>query len=118
MDSNITLLKQTSQLIGLHTIIRNKDCTRKDFIFYSDRLIRLVIEEALTLTPVIEKTIITPTGEFYHGVEFQKKICGVSIIRAGESFEPALRDVCQSIKIGKILIQRQHDTAEPIMYYH
>ena len=32
---------------GLHTIIRDKDTKREDFIFYSDRLIRLLIEEGL-----------------------------------------------------------------------
>ena len=34
-----------TQIRGLHTVIRNKDTTREDFIFYSDRLIRLLIEE-------------------------------------------------------------------------
>ena len=32
---------------GLHTIIRNKDTNRADFVFYSDRLIRLLIEEGI-----------------------------------------------------------------------
>lgn len=33
-DDHLFLLKQTPQVIGLHTIIRDKDCTREDFIFY------------------------------------------------------------------------------------
>ena len=116
--SNLILLKQSNQVIGLHTLIRNKDITRKDFIFYSDRLIRLVIEEALNLAPVVTKMIITPTGDTYEGVTFNQKMCGVSIVRAGESMEAGLRDVCKTVRIGKILIQRDEETAEPKMFYH
>lgn len=44
------------------------------------------------------------------GVEFCRGICGVSIIRSGESMEAALRECCQGIKIGKILVHR-HESA-------
>ncbi len=40
------------------------------------------------------------------GVDFAKKLCGVSIIRSGESMENALRACCKGIKIGKILVHR------------
>lgn len=45
-------------------------------------------------------------GSTYEGVGFQGKICGVSILRAGEAMEAGLREVCRSVRIGKILIQR------------
>ena len=48
----------------------------------------------------------TPTGRQYVGVDFAKKLCGVSIIRSGESMENALRACCKGIKIGKILVHR------------
>ena len=41
------------------------------------------------------------------------KVCGVSIMRAGESMEIALREVCKDIRIGKILIQSDPVTSEP-----
>ena len=44
-------------------------------------------------------------------VSFQ--LCGVSILRAGETMEPALESVCKDIRIGKILIQTNEDTSEP-----
>lgn len=50
------------------------------------------------------------------GAEFAANLCGVSIIRAGESMEAGLRQVCQNIRIGKILIQRDEETAEPKVY--
>ena len=45
-------------------------------------------------------------GAAYEGVGFEGKICGVSILRAGEAMEAGLREVCRSVRIGKILIQR------------
>jgi len=47
------------------------------------------------------------------GVSFGSHICGVSIVRAGEAMEASLRSVCKSVRIGKILIQRDEATALP-----
>lgn len=114
---NLIHMRQTPQLMGLHTIIRNKDTSREDFIFYSNRLNRLLIEEALNHLPYVSTWVTTPTGEKFHGLNFGSKICGVSIVRAGESMEVGLREVCQSVRIGKILIQRNEETAEPELLY-
>lgn len=46
-----------------------------------------------------------------------RKICGVSILRAGETMEQAVCDVCKDIRIGKILIQTNQITGEPELYY-
>ena len=41
------------------------------------------------------------------------QLCGVSILRAGETMEPALESVVKDIRIGKILIQTNEYTSEP-----
>lgn len=41
------------------------------------------------------------------------QITGVSVLRAGETMEPALRAVCKDVRIGKILIQTNLDSGEP-----
>lgn len=66
---------------------------------------------------MIEHDITTPVGRIYNGLMFQGKICGVSIMRAGEAMEQGLRDCCRSVRIGKILIQRDEDTAQPKLFY-
>ncbi|KAL9613744.1 MAG: hypothetical protein Q9167_001758 [Letrouitia subvulpina] len=99
------------------TIIRDRETARADFIFYSNRIIRLLVEEGLNHLPVVERTITTPVGNSYAGVKFQGKICGVSIMRAGEAMEQGLRDCCRSVRIGKILIQRDDDTSTPKLFY-
>jgi uracil phosphoribosyltransferase len=99
---SVFTLRRTAQLEALYTIIRDKDTSRGDFIFYSDRIIRLLVEEGLNHLPVVPKVVETPTvcttqrsfdvkthtnslqGAEYEGVGFEGKICGVSILRAGE----------------------------------
>ncbi|KAJ2611829.1 Uracil phosphoribosyltransferase, synthesizes UMP from uracil [Coemansia sp. RSA 1365] len=115
--SRLHLLPQTHQLKGLMTIIRDANTERGDFVFYSDRVIRLLVEEGLNYLPVVDKEVITPTGLPFQGVAFEGRICGVSIMRAGESMEQGLREVCTSVRIGKVLIQRDERTALPKLYY-
>uniref|UniRef100_A0A8C4VVN1 Uridine-cytidine kinase n=1 Tax=Gopherus evgoodei TaxID=1825980 RepID=A0A8C4VVN1_9SAUR len=97
LPKSLSVLESTPQVRGMHTIIRNKDTTRDEFIFYSKRLMRLLIEHALSFLPL--------------------KITGVSILRAGETMEQALTAVCKDIRLGKILIQTNHDTGEPELHY-
>lgn len=112
---NLSLVPQTHQISILHTHIRNKDTCRHDFVYYADRLIRLIMEEGLAQLPVVPHDVMTPTGVVYKGALPQDGICGVSIMRAGESMEQALRDTCRGARIGKILIQRNEasDTKSP-----
>lgn len=98
-------------------MIRDKNTERGDFIFYSNRIIRLLVEEGLNHLPTVEHTVTTPVGRPYAGLMFQGKICGVSIMRAGEAMEQGLRDCCRSVRIGKILIQRDEETAQPKLFY-
>ena len=98
-------------------MIRDQKTERADFIFYSNRIIRMLVEEGLNHFPVIPKDINTPVGRPYSGVQFQGKICGVSIMRAGEAMEQGLRDCCRSVRIGKILIQRDEETSKPRLFY-
>lgn len=56
----------------------------------------------------------TPQGVPYQGKRCMvDKICGVSILRAGETMEQAFSDVCKDTRIGKILIQTNRVTGEP-----
>ncbi|XP_059501456.1 uridine-cytidine kinase-like 1 isoform X2 [Stegostoma tigrinum] len=118
LPDKLSVLESTPQVRGLHTIIRNKETSRDEFIFYSKRLMRLLIEHALSFLPLKPVTVETPQGELYEGKKFGgKRITGVSILRAGETMEQALTAVCKDIRLGKILIQTNHDTGEPELHY-
>ncbi|KAK8451551.1 hypothetical protein SEVIR_6G229100v4 [Setaria viridis] len=114
---NVFVVHTTFQIRGMHTLIRDRNITTPDFVFYSDRLIRLVVEHGLGHLPFTEKQVVTPTGSVYMGVDFCKKLCGVSIVRSGESMENALRACCKGIKIGKILIHRVGDNGQQLIYH-
>ncbi|KAJ7420746.1 Uridine-cytidine kinase-like 1 [Pitangus sulphuratus] len=114
LPKTLSVLESTPQVRGMHTIIRNKDTTRDEFIFYSKRLMRLLIEHALSFLPLKSVTVETPQGTTYEGKRFHRqRITGVSILRAGETMEQALTAVCKDIRLGKILIQTNLDTGEP-----
>ncbi|KAJ8439655.1 hypothetical protein Cgig2_017928 [Carnegiea gigantea] len=113
---NLYVIQTTFQIRGMHTLIRDAQTTKHDFVFYADRLIRLVVEHGLGHLPFTEKQVITPTGSVYTGVDFCKRLCGVSIVRSGESMENALRACCKGIKIGKILIHREGDNGQQLIY--
>lgn len=116
-SENLIVLPQTKQLIGLYSIIRDNTTKRGDFVFYSDRIIRLLVEEGLNQLPVEDAVVKCYGDHEYNGSKFLGKICGVSIVRAGESMEQGLRDCCRSVRIGKILIQRDEETALPKLFY-
>lgn len=61
IPSSVYTLPQTAQLEALYTIIRDKETSRGDFLFYSDRIIRLLVEEGLNHLPVVSRVIETPT---------------------------------------------------------
>lgn len=48
-----------------------------------------------------------------YSASLPRQITGVSILRAGETMEPALRAVCKDVRIGTILIQTNQLTGEP-----
>ncbi|XP_043336332.1 uridine-cytidine kinase-like 1 isoform X6 [Cervus elaphus] len=118
LPRTLSVLKSTPQVRGMHTIIRDRETSRDEFIFYSKRLMRLLIEHALSFLPFQDCVVQTPQGQDYAGKCYAgKQITGVSILRAGETMEPALRAVCKDVRIGTILIQTNQLTGEPELHY-
>ena len=117
LEKNVHLLPQNDQLRAMHTIVRDRDCAREDFVFYTERIIRLLVEAGLGLLPFEPHDVTTPVGATYRGLRFAEGLVGVPIIRAGESMEAGLRAVVRGARIGKILIQRDKVTKLPKLYY-
>lgn len=118
MPDSLKLLPQTSQVSGIQTIIRNRNTSRNEFVFYSERLMRLVFEYALSFLPHEPYQVKTPQNIQYEGIRFSGVgLCGVSILRAGETMEHALTKVTKDIRLGKILIQTNDQTKNPELYF-
>eukprot|EP01132_Coremiostelium_polycephalum_P002868 gene2868-3564_t len=116
VPANIHIMKETNQIKAIHTLLRNRNTKIGDFVFYSDRLVSLIIEEALTLLPFTESTVVTPVGGEYQGMKLNSKLCAVSILRAGGCMEQPLRAICKGIRTGKMLIQSD-ENRQPHLFY-
>lgn len=102
--AGLIVMADSFQTRGLHTIIRNKDASRNDIVFYSNRLMCLLVEEALGLLPFKRQRITTGSGGTYYGVGFVAGLAAVSLLPAGGTMEHSLRAVCNTVRIGKMLI--------------
>ncbi|GMT25116.1 hypothetical protein PFISCL1PPCAC_16413, partial [Pristionchus fissidentatus] len=117
LPDSLHIVKQTPQVLGLHTFIRNKETNRDELIFYSERLMRILIEEALNYMPYKKVQVDVSPGVSEEGLRMDGEICGVAIMRAGETMENSLRSVVKDCKMGKILIQTNEKSLEPELYY-
>ncbi|XP_061076557.1 uridine-cytidine kinase-like 1 isoform X8 [Conger conger] len=73
LPQTLSVLENTPQVRGMHTILRDKETTRDEFIFYSKRLMCLLIEHALSFLPSQTYTVQTPQGQDYEGRSFSGK---------------------------------------------
>lgn len=110
--ANLFVMKETPLLLRVHSFLRDRSLSRPDFLFYADQLIRLLTEFAFSVMDYKEKKVTTPTGNTFSGLELTKELIGVSIMRAGESMEHALRSTVRGVKLGKILIQRDETSPQ------
>ncbi|KAK5984035.1 Uridine kinase [Trichostrongylus colubriformis] len=117
LPDSLTIIRETPQVRGLHTFIRNKYTKRDELIFYSERLTRILVEEAMNFMPYMDVEIELNNGQRVRGRRQSAQICGIAIMRAGETMENSLRAVVKDCKMGKILIQTNDNTMEPELYY-
>ncbi|GAB1525085.1 hypothetical protein RhiTH_008242 [Rhizoctonia solani] len=107
---------------GIYTILRDKETSREDFIFYADRLATLICEKAMEVLPFKNINVSTPTGAIADGKDVDmdnpiRQICSVTIVRAGGMLEKGLRRVMRDIAIGSLLIQSDPSSGEPMLLH-
>jgi len=108
-------LSQTCQNESILMMLKDVETTRSDFVFYVDRLFRILLEMSLNELPFKNKKITTVSGNTITGKSFiDDGICAVSMVRSGETMELALREVCKGIRYGKILTD---ETTENTLVY-
>ncbi|WKY03978.1 hypothetical protein Q1695_005174 [Nippostrongylus brasiliensis] len=117
LPDSLTIIRETPQVRGLHTFIRNKNTKRDELIFYAERLTRILVEETMNFMPYMDVEIELSNGQKVKGRRQCAQICGIAIMRAGETMEYSLRAVVKDCKMGKILIQTNEQTMEPELYY-
>ncbi|KAJ6262011.1 Phosphoribulokinase [Drechslerella dactyloides] len=117
LTDNVTVLEQTPQLRGIHTILQDRMTNREDFIFYFDRLSSLLVEKAMDRMTFTTQQVLTPLDRPYMGLRCASAICGVVILRSGGVFEIGLKRVVPDCKIGRLLLQSNIRTGEPELHH-
>jgi uracil phosphoribosyltransferase len=90
-----------------------------EFRKYAQRLMTVICEEGLSYVAPVETTIKTPVDDYtFAGTEIDNEsIVAVSIIRAADSMLDCFMHIVPECSVGKILIQRNEETAMPEMFY-
>lgn len=117
LSSDILLLKQTKQVVGMCTIIQNPTTDVVDFNFYFDRLSSLLVERAMETLPYAALTVTTPQGHEYKGLSLATSVSAVVILRGGACLETGLRRVIPDCATGRVLIQTNYRTGEPELHF-
>ncbi|EFX04170.1 uracil phosphoribosyltransferase [Grosmannia clavigera kw1407] len=118
LSPNVLLLNQGNYLLSCMTILRDSETATPAFSNAFEKVATQLIVAALDLVPTEAALVKSPTGVNYDGQRQSRAICGVSILRAGASFESALRNAATGpLSFGKILIQRNEETSLPTHIY-
>jgi uracil phosphoribosyltransferase len=108
-----------SRTLSLHTVLRDARTETAQFAFVADQLLRQLVDFALSTLRTRAVDVTTPTLTPFLGCELEEEVCAVSIVRAGEAMEAAIRSVMPGIKIGKILIQRDESKKDkPAQFFY
>lgn len=116
LPPSVHLLEPTPQLLGLLTILH--EATSKDFVFYTDRVCRILMEETLNFLPHTEKTVRCggDGAEWKGKVLDTSNVCAISIQRSGSVFLKAARRAIPALTEGSLLIQSSDEDGEPQLY--
>lgn len=76
-------------------------------------------EESIAASNPTQRDVVTPTGSVFNGIDVdESSMVAISIIRAGDSMLDVFLSVNPDAVVGKILIQRDEATAQPVLFYN
>ncbi|GAT28165.1 uridine kinase [Aspergillus luchuensis] len=117
LSSNVLMMPQTPQFVGMNTILQDPATEQVDFVFYFDRLAALLIEKALDMTNYVSQAVDTPQSTSYEGLNQAGVVSAVAILRGGSCLETALKRTIPDCITGRVLIQTNEKNEEPELHY-
>ncbi|CAD8089052.1 unnamed protein product [Paramecium sonneborni] len=108
------------QVEHILSVIRNKTTQTKDFRLYSDRLIRLLLEKAVSehIKKMSPQEGQQSQQQQAQVISFeQKQFCVVVMIRSGNAFLGEALKVLPGTSVGFILVQEHPQTKDPQLIY-
>ena len=99
------------------TILREKTTPTGAFRQILREISLLLAYEVTKDLPLDEKEIETPLERGSFPVLAGKKLCFVSILRAGNGLLEGMLDLVPSARVGHVGVYRDHETLKPVHYY-
>jgi uracil phosphoribosyltransferase len=116
MSSTVTVVSHPLVQHKL-TLMRKKDTPSSEFRQLLREISLLVAYEVTRDLPLTTRPIETPLAEMDAPMLAGKKLCIVSILRAGNGILDGILDLIPSARVGHIGLYRNPETLEAIEYY-
>ena len=100
------------------TYLRKKETGAKEFRELVSEIAMLMCYEATRDLPLEETEIETPMGKAVTRVISGRKLAFVPILRAGLGMVEGVLTLVPAAKVGHIGLYRDHQTLQPVEYYH
>ena len=100
------------------TYLRKKETGAKEFRELVSEIAMLMCYEATRDLPLEETEIETPMGKAVTRVISGRKLAFVPILRAGLGMVDGILTLVPAAKVGHIGLYRDHQTLQPVEYYH
>ncbi|MHB1265996.1 MAG: uracil phosphoribosyltransferase [Acidithiobacillus ferriphilus] len=99
------------------TFMRNEETNTDNFRRLLREISQMLVYEATRDLPTEMVTIRTPLTVMSSPIISGKKLCLVSILRAGNGMLDGMLDVLPAARVGHIGLYRDPQTLEPVEYY-
>jgi uracil phosphoribosyltransferase len=100
------------------TVMRRRETTTVKFRQLSREVATLLAYEVTRDLPLTTTPIDTPLAEMVAPTLAGKKLCFVSILRAGDGLLQGMLDLVPSARVGHIGIYREPETLTAVEYYY
>ena len=100
------------------TFLRKKETGSKEFRELVSEIAMLMCYEATRDLPLEDTEIETPMGKAVTKVIAGRKLAFVPILRAGLGMVEGVLTLVPAAKVGHIGLYRDHQTLQPVEYYH
>jgi uracil phosphoribosyltransferase len=99
------------------TLLRDRHTPTAQFRLLAREISLLLAYEVTRALPLETVEIETPMERMQAPRLAGKKLCFVSILRAGNGILEGMLDLVPSARVGHIGLYRDHDTLQPVEYY-
>jgi uracil phosphoribosyltransferase len=100
------------------TLMRDKDCPTAHFRQLIREIALLLAYEVTRDLPLAQTQVETPLETMEAPILAGKKLCFISILRAGNGLLEGMLDLIPSARVGHIGLYRDPDTLQAVEYYY